>query len=97
MAIGHEAEIGAKFGGGFERDEQGFITLDSMLKFYADWKLSVGDDLLGGWGTLIRSERNGKDTLPRPASARYQGKIPQTEVPLCSLFTSTAREQASAD
>lgn len=91
MAIGHAPEIGVSFGGGFERDEYGFCTVESMTDFYKQWKEVVGDDLLGGWAELIRSDRSEEEALKRPTSARYQGTIPQNPVPLSCLYTTIDR------
>lgn len=56
MAIGSEAEIGALFGS-FEKDEFGWLTRASMVEFYTPWREMVGDDLLGGWATLIMRDK----------------------------------------
>lgn len=81
--MGAAPEIGAKF-----------VELDdwpAKIKFMREWRATIGDDGVGGWGKLIRRERSGKDVRQSP-EARYESTLSSDEVPVCGVHEATSRD-----
>lgn len=77
MAIGSAPEIGSRFGR-FKMNGN-IIDAEDMRLWYRVWKERVGDDLLGGWGTLQSPPRypngdipEGRHTSVPPPATRHE-------------------------
>ena len=62
MAIGSAPEIGSQFGR-FKMDGN-LNDADDTRRWYQIWKEGVGDDLLGGWGSLHSPPRHPNGDIP---------------------------------
>lgn len=83
MAIGSAPEIGAKF--------VELADWPAKVKFLREWRAIVGDDGVGGWGTLVRRERHGKDERQSP-EARYESTLSPDQVPVCGVHEAASRD-----
>lgn len=69
MAIGSEPEIGESFA-----TVKDFPTFDHLLAYYRRWKEEVGEDLLGGYATLVYVDEDVRTNwVSRLTDGPYQG------------------------